>query len=78
VIMSRNQLRQDVAVNMLRFFDWAYRNGAVSAEKLAYAPVPQDVVDVLDQRQDGRRRAAMAACAQVKRVLIGGNLAEGI
>jgi phosphate transport system substrate-binding protein len=27
VIMSRSQLSQDVAPNVLRFFDWAYRDG---------------------------------------------------
>jgi phosphate transport system substrate-binding protein len=48
VVMSRSQLRQAVALNVLRFFDWAYRNGGAPAEQLAYAPVPLEVVDVLE------------------------------
>jgi phosphate transport system substrate-binding protein len=48
VVMSRSQLRQDVAPNVLRFFDWAYHNGGAPAEQLAYAPVPQEVVDAIE------------------------------
>ena len=48
VVVSRSQLRPEVAANLLRFFDWAYRNGGASAEQLAYAPVPREVVDVLE------------------------------
>ena len=62
VVMSRSQLRQDVAGNLLRFFDWAYRNGGAPAEQLAYAPVPREVVDVLEAIWTNIKTAARSRC----------------
>ena len=37
-----------MAVNVLRFLDWAYRNGDPPAERLDCALIPPEAVDVLE------------------------------
>jgi phosphate transport system substrate-binding protein len=34
--------------SMLSFFDWAYKNGATTAENLDYVPIPQNVYDLVE------------------------------
>jgi phosphate transport system substrate-binding protein len=33
----------------LKFFDWAYKNGAQMAESLDYVPMPKSVVEQVEQ-----------------------------
>jgi phosphate transport system substrate-binding protein len=44
VLMSRNQPSREVASMMLRFFDWAYGDGAALADNLDYVPIPGRIV----------------------------------
>jgi phosphate transport system substrate-binding protein len=34
--------------DVLKFFDWSYHNGQDAAEKLAYVPIPQNVVQMVE------------------------------
>jgi phosphate transport system substrate-binding protein len=47
VLMQRKQKRPDVAREVLRFFDWGYRNGDGAAKALGYVPMPAAVVDMV-------------------------------
>ena len=39
--------RVDGSRNTMRFFDWAYRNGADAARRLEYIPIPATVQDAV-------------------------------
>jgi phosphate transport system substrate-binding protein len=47
VLMQRKQKRPDVAREVLKFFDWGYRNGGAAAKELGYVPMPSAVVDMV-------------------------------
>ncbi len=34
---------------MLKFFDWAYKNGATSARSLDYVPIPPEVYKLVEK-----------------------------
>ena len=38
---------------MLRFFDWAFRNGAKMADELDYVPMPEPVVKQIEAQWKG-------------------------
>lgn len=44
ILMHRNQEKPDTALAVLKFFDWAYKNGGQTARDLEYAPMPPNVV----------------------------------
>jgi phosphate transport system substrate-binding protein len=48
VLVYKNQQKPDTATTMLKFFDWAYRNGAALAESLDYVLVPPEVVQLVE------------------------------
>jgi phosphate transport system substrate-binding protein len=48
VLIQKNQQKPDVARDMLKFFDWAYRNGATLADELDYVPITPNVVQVVE------------------------------
>jgi phosphate transport system substrate-binding protein len=60
VLVYKDQGRSETAVEMLRFFDWVYRNGATVADDLDYTPIPQNVVQLVEKQwiditmRDGR------------------------
>ena len=43
ILVQREQADAERAKAMLRFFDWAFRNGAGTAESLDYVPIPESV-----------------------------------
>ncbi len=47
VLVYRDQKKPDQAKIMLTFFDWCYRHGAETAEKLHYVPIPLNVVEMV-------------------------------
>ena len=49
ILMHKQQTDPAKAREVLNFFDWAYRNGAKLAEDLAYVPMPQKVVSMVEQ-----------------------------
>jgi phosphate transport system substrate-binding protein len=60
VLVYRNQRSSEEAVEMLKFFDWVYRDGTALANDLDYAPIPQNVVQLVEntwvdiRARDGR------------------------
>src|SRR5713101_10127781 len=49
ILMHKQQAKPDTAREVLNFFDWAYRNGGKLAEDLAYVPMPQKVIGMVEQ-----------------------------
>jgi phosphate transport system substrate-binding protein len=49
ILMRKQQAKPESAHEVLSFFDWAYRNGAKLAEDLAYVPMPQNVIGMVEQ-----------------------------
>jgi phosphate transport system substrate-binding protein len=48
ILMRRAQSKAATAREVLRFFDWAYRNGDTMAAQLGYVPLPDAVVKVVE------------------------------
>jgi phosphate transport system substrate-binding protein len=44
ILMQAKQEKPETAREVLKFFDWAYRNGQKMAEELDYVPMPEPVV----------------------------------
>jgi phosphate transport system substrate-binding protein len=49
ILMHKQQTDPARAREVLNFFDWAYRNGGKLAEDLAYVPMPQKVIGMVEQ-----------------------------
>jgi phosphate transport system substrate-binding protein len=49
ILMHKAQTKPATAHEVLAFFDWAYRNGGKLAEDLAYVPMPQNVIGLVEQ-----------------------------
>ena len=47
--MHREPRDPAASASALKFFDWAYKNGAHMAEQLDYVPMPQNVVELVEQ-----------------------------
>jgi phosphate transport system substrate-binding protein len=47
IMIQREQQDAERAQTMLGFFDWAFREGAETAERLDYVPIPQNVYDLV-------------------------------
>jgi phosphate transport system substrate-binding protein len=47
ILVYKEQKNSTRARMMLDFFDWCYKHGASSAEKLHYVPIPENVVDLV-------------------------------
>ncbi|RLC27947.1 MAG: phosphate ABC transporter substrate-binding protein PstS [Deltaproteobacteria bacterium] len=48
ILMYRRQMKPDTGRGVLKFFDWAYQNGAKMAEELDYVPMPAKVVRLVE------------------------------
>jgi len=48
ILMHKKQDKPEQAKAVLKFFDWAYKNGAQMAESLDYVPMPQNAVAVFE------------------------------
>src|SRR4029077_13251156 len=44
ILMHKVQDKPDNAEQVLKFFDWAFKNGQKMAEELDYVPLPQSLV----------------------------------
>ncbi len=49
ILMYKKQAKPDTAKAVLKFFDWAYHNGAKMAEDLDYIPMPAKVIDLVEK-----------------------------
>jgi phosphate transport system substrate-binding protein len=49
VLMHRKQKQPNVAREVLKFFDWGYRNGGQAAKQLGYVPMPEPVVQMVEK-----------------------------
>jgi phosphate transport system substrate-binding protein len=49
ILMHKQQAEPAKPREVLNFFDWAYRNGGKLAEDLAYVPMPQKVIGMVEQ-----------------------------
>ncbi len=48
VLIHKQQKNATTAKTVLEFFDWAYKNGAPTAEKLDYVPMPMSVAKMVE------------------------------
>ena len=58
--MHTKQDKPQNAAEVLKFFDWAYKNGGKMAEELDYVPMP-DARDQADRGRPGRPQIKDAA-----------------
>ncbi len=49
ILMQKQQTNGKKAKAVLKFFDWAYKNGSELAMKLDYVPIPQNVVSLVEK-----------------------------
>jgi len=62
ILMHKAQDKPENGKEVLKFFDWAYKNGGKMAESLDYVPMPDKVVKIIDkawktQLKDGSGKA---------------------
>ena len=50
IIIYKDQSDETVAANMLKFFDWCYNHGDDTARQLHYVPMPEDVVEQVQEK----------------------------
>ncbi len=48
ILLHKVSDKADQAKEVLKFFDWAYHNGGKAAEELAYVPIPDNVVKLVE------------------------------
>jgi phosphate transport system substrate-binding protein len=48
ILMQAKTEKPQNSAEVLKFFDWAFKNGQKMAEELDYVPLPQDVVKVIE------------------------------
>ena len=58
ILVYKNQVKADVAKEVLKFFDWAYHNGQAMAQQLDYVPMPANVVKLVEQTWTSEVKAA--------------------
>ena len=49
ILMHKEQAQPDRAKEVLKFFDWGYKNGGKLAESLDYIPMPENAVAIFEQ-----------------------------
>jgi len=47
ILMHKSSAKPESAVEVLKFFDWAYANGDKMANDLDYVPLPKNVVGMI-------------------------------
>ncbi len=56
VLVHRKQKRPEVTREVLKFFDWGYREGGTAAKELGYVPLPASVVDMVEKSWESEVR----------------------
>jgi len=49
ILIHRNQADQNMGKELLNYFSWCYKDGAVTARKMEYVPMPDNVVEMIKQ-----------------------------
>ncbi len=49
ILVYKNQTNCATAKDVLKFFDWSYRNGSEMARSLDYVPIPEKVYSVMEE-----------------------------
>jgi len=47
ILMHKVQAKPDIAKEVLKFFDWSFKNGSKMADELDYVPMPDPVVKLI-------------------------------
>jgi phosphate transport system substrate-binding protein len=47
ILFYKQQANADTAAEVMKFFDWCYKNGDKMAKDLDYVPIPRNVADVV-------------------------------
>lgn len=50
ILIHKEQKDSSAAKEMLSFFDWCYRHGAVIAQNLHYVPMPPNVIELVEKQ----------------------------
>jgi phosphate transport system substrate-binding protein len=58
ILVYKEQVKAATAKEVLSFFAWSYRNGAATAEKLDYVPMPEAVVKLVETAWSEQIRSA--------------------
>ncbi|HQR04544.1 MAG TPA: phosphate ABC transporter substrate-binding protein PstS [Rhodocyclaceae bacterium] len=58
ILMHKTQDKPGTGIEVLRFFDWAYRNGGKMAEDMDYVPMPENVLRMVNAAWTGVLRDA--------------------
>ncbi len=58
ILVHKEQANAETAKEVLKFFDWCYRNGGKTAEKLDYVPMPEKVVALVEKAWKEQLKAA--------------------
>lgn len=66
ILMHRAQEQPDRAKTALQFFKWCYANGSKMAEELAYVPMPQNVVNMVEEMWSKQIKTANGAAISLK------------
>jgi phosphate transport system substrate-binding protein len=53
ILVHAKQDKPDVGREVLKFFDWAFKNGGKMAEELDYVPMPEPVVKQIEAAWKG-------------------------
>jgi len=61
ILMHKNQDQPEKAKEVLAFFDWAFKNGAKSAQELDYVPLPESVTSQIANLWKAEIKAADGA-----------------
>ena len=58
ILVHKEQANAETAKEVLKFFDWCYRNGSKTAEKLDYVPMPEKVIRLVENTWKEQIKAA--------------------
>ena len=58
ILVHKEQANAETAKEVLKFFDWCYRNGSKTAEKLDYVPMPEKVISLVEKTWKEQIKAA--------------------
>jgi len=58
ILMHEQQAKPETALEVLKFFDYSYKNGAESATALDYVPMPQNVIDLIQASWKEKMKSA--------------------
>ena len=58
ILVYKEQANAETAKEVLKFFDWCYRKGGKTAEKLDYVPMPEKVIALVEKTWKEQIKAA--------------------